>query len=131
MKTSATILTEQMTTPEGNDRREGNEGAIYALISDGDQVHCMTEGMLDAWWNSLSPADKAEIHEQWLDAELHLDGMHADMDLAVATLRNPLPHIYAAAQQFAADHRRPFTPKMPAFSPAELSILQRTRRRPS
>jgi hypothetical protein len=42
-------------------------GAIYALATNPDEVRCVTEDQLDAWWRSQSPEDKAEIYEQRLE----------------------------------------------------------------
>ncbi len=56
--TIARALTERI-----GDKRKGQPEAIYTVVVDGDRVHCMTEGMLDAWWNALSPEEKAEIYE--------------------------------------------------------------------
>ena len=37
--------------------------AVRVVVLDGDTVHCMNEGLLDAWWNSLPAVTKAEIYE--------------------------------------------------------------------
>ena len=127
--TSASILSEQQRTPDGKDRREGNPGAIYALINDGDQVHCMTEAMLDEWWNSLSPAEKAEFHECWLDAEPEPDaseGLPA-IEYALRLMRDPLNQVVAAAEQLAAERQAMQLggDDMPMFCATEIGLLRR------
>jgi hypothetical protein len=36
---------------------------IYAVISDGHNMHCLTEDQIDAWFLSLSADRKAELYE--------------------------------------------------------------------
>lgn len=54
-----------MITP----RRPGQQKANHVLcfVMDQHNCHAMTEELLDTWWNSLAPEQKAEIHLASLD----------------------------------------------------------------
>lgn len=78
--------------------------SIYTVVSDEHNVHCMTEGMLDAWWASLPPEQKAVVYEA------DLDGL---LDETVA-LANPIASEFQShVDRFFADMARiqksPFT----------------------
>jgi hypothetical protein len=78
--------------------------SIYTVVSDDHNVHCMTEDMLDAWWASLPPEQKATVYEA------DLDGL---LDETVA-LANPLASGFQShVEKFFGDMERiqksPFT----------------------
>jgi hypothetical protein len=51
--------------------------AILTVAMDQHNVHCMTEDMLDEWFRSLTPAEKADIFDAHLGAP-DLLSAHAD-----------------------------------------------------
>jgi hypothetical protein len=55
-----------MKTPRRPGQHQPNH--ILAIVSDEHNCHPMTEELLDTWWSSLAPEDKADIYV------LHLDG---------------------------------------------------------
>ena len=60
MTTSALIS--QSLASHGVERK--GENAIYAIVADEHNVHCMTHELLNTWWEGLSPEEKGEIFER-------------------------------------------------------------------
>jgi hypothetical protein len=63
---TAQALTDRMAETGRTRTKDG----IFAIVSDDHNVHCLTEAMLDAWWASLPPTEKAVIYEA------DTDGIH-------------------------------------------------------
>ncbi len=62
---------------------------IIVTVTDGNNVHCFDEPMLDAWWSSLPAEEKAVIFEA------DLEGHHR--------LAEPRPHPdYLALAEYSA-----------------------------
>ena len=40
---------------------------VLAIITDAHNCHAMTEELIDVWWGSLTPAEKAEIYTASLE----------------------------------------------------------------
>lgn len=94
MNTIASALTESMRRSDGTDKRDGNPNAIYTVFEDGPITHRMTIGMIDAWWESLRPSERAEICERWNNRDAELE----EADAILAGMRNPLDRIVAGAE---------------------------------
>lgn len=74
-----------------------SRNSVYAIALDDHNVHCMTEDMLDEWWVSLSPEQKAVVYEA------DLDGL---LDETVA-LANPLASEFQSyVEKFFGDMER-------------------------
>jgi hypothetical protein len=77
-----------------------SEDSIYTIVSDDYNVHCMTAGMLDAWWSSLNPEKKADLFEADLDGLLY-------ETIALANERSTqTPEFQAHVDQFFSDMDR-------------------------
>ena len=78
--------------------------SVYAIAMDDHNVHCMTEDMLDAWWASLTPEEKAVAFEADLNGVL---------DETIALAHPNVSAFEAFSQQFFEEMKRiqksPFT----------------------
>jgi hypothetical protein len=87
--------------------------SIYTVASDEHSLHCMTEDMIDVWWASLSPDEKAIHFEADLNGELY-------EAVALAAPSPETPAFEKHVDQFFADMKRlrcsPFAGLMPANS---------------
>lgn len=54
-----------MKTPRRPGQQQPND--VLSVVMDQHNCHAMTEELLDTWWNSLAPEEKAEVHLASLD----------------------------------------------------------------
>ncbi len=94
MNTIASALTESMRLPDGTDKRDGNPNAVYTVLEDGPITHYMTIGMIDVWWESLAPSERAEVCERSINRYSEAE----EAEAMLAAIRNPLERIVAGAE---------------------------------
>lgn len=76
-----------------------SRNSVFTLAADDHNVHCMTEDMVDAWWASLSPDEKAIHFERDLNGELY-------ETIALATPSPEVSEFEKHVDQFFADMKR-------------------------
>ena len=83
-----------------------SRNSVFTIVSDDHNVHCMTEDMIDAWWASLSPDEKAVHFECDVNGELY-------ETIALAVPSSERSEFEKYVDQFFADMKRrqlsPFT----------------------
>lgn len=81
-----------------------SRNSIFTVAADDHNIHCMTEDMIDEWWASLSPEQKA-IHFE--------DDLNGDLYETVALANPNLSEFQAHVDRFFSDMQRiqksPFT----------------------
>lgn len=64
--TTAALISQSLAS-HGVERK--GENAIYAIVMDEHNVHCMTHDMLNTWWEGLSPEEKGVIFDREMSLE--------------------------------------------------------------
>ncbi|MBN9614219.1 MAG: hypothetical protein BGO25_05720 [Acidobacteriales bacterium 59-55] len=81
-----------------------SKDSIYTIISDDHNVHCITADMLDAWWASLPPEQKAIYFEADLEGYLYETAA-----LAESKVSEFQAHVDRFFDDMQKLHKSPFT----------------------